>query len=107
MSVGAATTTTTPGSNTDSNLLLQLGPSASTEEAPLYADCCVSAGDGQTLVDTIVETAHHADNNARLEYGVMLSDTDVSNGFVKDGTSLPYVFEANESGECLFTYLGN
>ena len=30
---------------------------------------------------------------------VMASDVDVSNGFVKNGTSLPYIIETNKSGE--------
>ena len=30
---------------------------------------------------------------------IVASDSDVSNGFVKDGKMLPYVFEANEAGE--------
>ena len=30
---------------------------------------------------------------------VVANDTDVSNGFVKDGKTLPYVFEANDAGE--------
>lgn len=30
---------------------------------------------------------------------VMASDAEVSNGFVKNGTSLPYVIETNKSGE--------
>ncbi len=29
---------------------------------------------------------------------IVASDSDVSNGFVKSGSSLPYVFEASESG---------
>lgn len=29
---------------------------------------------------------------------IVASDSDVSNGFVKSGRSLPYVFEASESG---------
>ena len=29
---------------------------------------------------------------------VMASDAEVSNGFVKNGTSLPYVIETNQSG---------
>ena len=28
-----------------------------------------------------------------------VADTEVSNGFVKDGSSLQYVFETNESGK--------
>ena len=32
---------------------------------------------------------------------VVANDTDVSNGFVKDGKTLPYVFEANDAGNCL------
>lgn len=30
---------------------------------------------------------------------VMTSDAEVANGFVKNGTSLPYVFETNKSGK--------
>ena len=30
---------------------------------------------------------------------VVSSDVDVSNGFVKNGTSLPYIIETNKSGE--------
>lgn len=30
---------------------------------------------------------------------VVANDTDVSNGFVKDGKTLPYVFEANDAGK--------
>jgi hypothetical protein len=29
---------------------------------------------------------------------IVASDNDVTNGFVKDGKMLPYVFEATESG---------
>ncbi len=32
---------------------------------------------------------------------IVASDNEVSNGFVKDGKRLPYVFEANESGKTL------
>ena len=35
----------------------------------------------------------------------MVADNDVANGFVKDGSSLPYVFEADESGKFFMTYL--
>lgn len=54
----------------------------------VFADCTVNQE--QTLVDTIMDN--------KGEYGVMVADNDVSNGFVKDGSSLPYVFEADESG---------
>lgn len=30
--------------------------------------------------------------------GMLMSETEVTNGFVKDGSSLPYIFETNESG---------
>ena len=30
---------------------------------------------------------------------IVTSDDEVSNGFVKDGKRLPYVFEANETGQ--------
>ena len=30
---------------------------------------------------------------------VMASDAEVTNGFVKNGTSLPYIIETNKSGE--------
>jgi hypothetical protein len=36
---------------------------------------------------------------------VVASDNDVTNGFVKDGKMLPYVFEANESGKSNFISL--
>jgi len=29
----------------------------------------------------------------------MTSDAEVANGFVKNGTSLPYVFETNKTGK--------
>ena len=111
--VASHTTTDDPGGMTaaagsaTTNILL----------APLSADCTVAS---QGVVDNIVVELQggaagapppHPDNNTtagidnvgesgRLEYGVMLSDTEVANGFVKDGSSLPYVFEANEAGKC-------
>lgn len=41
-------------------------------------------------------------SNASFTFGsrtVVAADNEVSNGFVKSGRSLPYVFEANESGK--------
>jgi hypothetical protein len=63
----------------------------------IYADCTVSTSHTTGIVDNIVEMPPPSSTGG-YEWGVMLSDTDVSNGFVKDGSSLPYVFEANESG---------
>ena len=44
---------------------------------------------------------HHAQAPITSASGktIVASDSDVSNGFVKDGKMLPYVFEANEAGE--------
>ena len=38
--------------------------------------------------------------------GMLMSENEVTNGFVKDGSSLPYIFETNESGKesILFYY---
>ena len=38
---------------------------------------------------------------------VVASDNDVSNGFVKDGKMLPYVFEANDAGKQLLILFFN
>ena len=38
---------------------------------------------------------------------IVAADNEVSNGFVKSGRSLPYVFEANESGKLWHTFLQN
>ncbi|CAB4059067.1 unnamed protein product [Lepeophtheirus salmonis] len=46
----------------------------------------------------IVTTASHLKNNVLSCRTIVASDNDVSNGFVKDGKALPYVFEATESG---------
>jgi hypothetical protein len=35
---------------------------------------------------------------------IVASDNDVTNGFVKDGKMLPYVFEANESGKKILSF---
>ena len=35
--------------------------------------------------------------------GVVVAENDVANGFVKDGSSLPYIFESNESGRIIFS----
>lgn len=67
-----------------------------TSDASIYADCTVSTDHMTGIVDNIVEMPPPAVPNTAGEW--VLSDTDVSNGFVKDGSSLPYVFEANESG---------
>ena len=34
--------------------------------------------------------------------GVVMSENEVTNGFVKDGSSLPYIFETTESGKTGF-----
>ena len=44
---------------------------------------------------------HQAPNTSATGKTVVAADSDVSNGFVKDGKMLPYVFEANESGKYL------
>ncbi|TRY67378.1 hypothetical protein TCAL_05497 [Tigriopus californicus] len=46
------------------------------------------------------EQTHLVHNNIKSVAGktIVASDNEVSNGFVKDGKMLPYVFEANESG---------
>ena len=40
-----------------------------------------------------------AGSSPLITRAVVANDTDVSNGFVKDGKTLPYVFEANDAGE--------
>lgn len=72
-----------------------------TSDASIYADCTVSTDHMTGIVDNIVEMPPPAVPNTAGEW--VLSDTDVSNGFVKDGSSLPYVFEANESGKSFFS----
>ena len=37
-------------------------------------------------------------DEANRSQTVMTSDAEVTNGFVKNGTSLPYVFETNKNG---------
>ena len=52
-----------------------------------------------------VEDGALTSSNASFTFGsrtVVAADNEVSNGFVKSGRSLPYVFEANESGKCSF-----
>lgn len=46
------------------------------------------------------EPTYLVHNNIKSVAGktIVASDNEVSNGFVKDGKMLPYVFEANESG---------
>jgi len=65
-------------------------------QSSIYADCTVSTHPMTGIVDNIVDMPPPLATNTAGEW--VLSDTDVSNGFVKDGSSLPYVFEANESG---------
>ncbi len=45
----------------------------------------------------------HLPNNLGGQTTVVATDSDVSNGFVKSGRSLPYVFEANELGKSAIT----
>lgn len=42
---------------------------------------------------------HNHNHPGLIGKTIVASDNDVTNGFVKDGKMLPYVFEANESGE--------
>lgn len=46
---------------------------------------------------------HDEEDEAQIERPfpktIVASDNEVSNGFVRDGKKLPYVFEANESGK--------
>ena len=42
---------------------------------------------------------HHQPLVKQQQHGVMHTETEVANGFVKDGSSLPYIFDTNESGE--------
>lgn len=97
MSVGAAR-------NSSNSLTRQENPTMTTivDSQTIYADCTVSTSHTTGIVDNIVEmpppSSTPLSTASGIEWGVMLSDTDVSNGFVKDGSSLPYVFEANESG---------
>ena len=39
--------------------------------------------------------------------GVVMSENEVTNGFVKDGSSLPYIFETNDSGKLSQTFIFN
>ncbi len=41
---------------------------------------------------------HNHNHPGLIGKTIVASDNDVTNGFVKDGKMLPYVFEANESG---------
>lgn len=43
------------------------------------------------------QVVEHNDHSATRT--IVAADNEVSNGFVKDGKSLPYVFEATESGK--------
>jgi hypothetical protein len=45
---------------------------------------------------------HHHHHPGVMGKTIVASDNDVTNGFVKDGKMLPYVFEANESGKQFF-----
>ena len=42
---------------------------------------------------------HNHNHPGLIGKTIVASDNDVTNGFVKDGKMLPYVFEANESGK--------
>ena len=100
MSVGAARDT-----EVSSNSLTRQEHTTMTtivDTQTIYADCTVSTSHTTGIVDNIVEMPPPSSAGG-YEWGVMLSDTDVSNGFVKDGSSLPYVFEANESGKNFFS----
>ena len=54
------------------------------------------AGGGQATT-TLQSTGGQQDNTGATT--VMASDTEVANGFVKNGTSLPYVIETSKSGK--------
>lgn len=45
-----------------------------------------------------VEASAEVGNEVNGLTGLLVAETEVTNGFVKDGSSLPYVFEANDSG---------
>ena len=106
MSVGAARDTEV----SSNSLTRQENPTMTTivDSQTIFADCTVSTSHTTGIVDNIVEmpppSSTPLSTASGIEWGVMLSDTDVSNGFVKDGSSLPYVFEANESGE-IFSFI--
>lgn len=69
----------------------------------------LNAGDFQQDSDDTDQTNHvqlltqdldfgQKDLDVRGVCGVVVAENDVANGFVKDGSSLPYIFETNESG---------
>ena len=70
----------------------------------------LNAGDFQQDSDDTDQTNHvqlltqdldfgQKDLDVRGVCGVVVAENDVANGFVKDGSSLPYIFETNESGK--------
>jgi hypothetical protein len=48
--------------------------------------------------DDLLEDDDDDGGNNTLSRTIIASDNEVSNGFVKDGKRLPYVFEASEPG---------
>jgi len=58
-------------------------------------DSCQDSNQGQNLLNS--DNLYNS-SSASTTKTIVASDGDVSNGFVKSGRSLPYVFEASESG---------
>ena len=85
------------GSNNISHSIHPTFPSESTSESPPEE---FSSSDS-TRITNGSELMHHSQAPLTSASGktIVASDSDVSNGFVKDGKMLPYVFEANEAGE--------
>ena len=69
--------------------------------SPLLHDTNSASAEEQQLLSTsaAAAAASGGKNPSNLmTRAVVANDTDVSNGFVKDGKTLPYVFEANDAG---------
>jgi len=65
--------------------------------SPLLSTGGQEVEDTDNSSDSINRDLDHPSDGARSRT-VMTSDAEVANGFVKNGTTLPYVFESNKSG---------
>ena len=69
--------------------------------SPLLHDTTSASTEDQQLSSTSAAADVSGGKNPSnlMTRAVVANDTDVSNGFVKDGKTLPYVFEANDAGK--------
>lgn len=70
-------------------------------------DSCLGSNSAETTSTISFSSASGGSGPPTTTKTIVASDSDVSNGFVKSGRSLPYVFEASETGKEIFSNLSN